>query len=118
MLVNKSFKKLHEDIKINSNNSTIKAENFMKIDLGMTSWECYENKWFYMKYRGNSLSGEILLTRECLYKSDYIIILPQSNKRELFFVFGTDAYQIERLLGSSAPVYFGVLLIRKNETIL
>ena len=31
MLVDKSSKKLHEDIKINSNNSTIKAENFMKI---------------------------------------------------------------------------------------
>jgi hypothetical protein len=30
MLVNKSSKKLHEDIKINSNNSTIKGENFMK----------------------------------------------------------------------------------------
>ena len=29
MLVNKSSKKLHEDIKIN--NSTIKGENFMKI---------------------------------------------------------------------------------------
>jgi hypothetical protein len=26
-----SSKKLHEDIKINSNNSTIKGENFMKI---------------------------------------------------------------------------------------
>ena len=31
MLVNKSSKKLHEDIKINSNDSTIKGENFMKI---------------------------------------------------------------------------------------
>jgi hypothetical protein len=31
MLVNKSSEKLHEDIKINSNNSTIKDENFMKI---------------------------------------------------------------------------------------
>jgi hypothetical protein len=31
MLVNKSSKKLHEEIKINSNNSTIKGENFMKI---------------------------------------------------------------------------------------
>ena len=30
MLVNKSSKKLHEDIIINSNNST-KGENFMKI---------------------------------------------------------------------------------------
>ena len=70
-----------------------------------------------MKYIGKYLSGEILLTRECLYKSDYKMILPQSIKRELFFVFGTDVYQIERLLGSSAPVYFSVLLIRKNETI-
>jgi hypothetical protein len=31
MLVNKSSKKLHEDIKRNSNNCTIKGENFMKI---------------------------------------------------------------------------------------
>jgi hypothetical protein len=29
MLVNKSSEKLHEDIKINSNNSTIKGENFI-----------------------------------------------------------------------------------------
>ena len=28
----------------------------------MTSGECFENKWFYMKY----LSAEILLTRECI----------------------------------------------------
>jgi hypothetical protein len=62
MLVNKSSKKLHEDIKINSNNSTIKSENFMKIGKGMTSWECYENKWFYMKYIGKYLSAEILLS--------------------------------------------------------
>jgi hypothetical protein len=65
MLVNKSSKKLHEDIKINSNNSTIKGENFIKIGREMTSWECYENKWFYMKYIGKYLSGEILFTREC-----------------------------------------------------
>ena len=31
MLVNKSSNKLHADININSNNSTIKGENFMKI---------------------------------------------------------------------------------------
>ena len=37
MLVNKSSKKLHEDIKINSNNSTIKGVHFTKIGLGMTS---------------------------------------------------------------------------------
>ena len=54
----------------------------------MTSWECYENKWFYMKYIGKYLSGEILLTSECLYKSDYKIIIPQSNKREFFLALG------------------------------
>jgi hypothetical protein len=32
----------------------------------MTSRECFENKWFYMKYIGKFLSGEILLTRECI----------------------------------------------------
>ena len=32
----------------------------------MTSWECYENKWFYMKYIGEYLGGEILLARECI----------------------------------------------------
>ena len=37
MLVNISSKKLHEDITINSNNPTIKGENFMKIGYGMTS---------------------------------------------------------------------------------
>jgi hypothetical protein len=31
----------------------------------MTSGECFENKWFYMKCIGNFLSAEILLTREC-----------------------------------------------------
>ena len=31
----------------------------------MTSWECYENKWFYMKYIRKYLSEEILLIREC-----------------------------------------------------
>ena len=32
----------------------------------MTSRECFENKWFYMKYIGKYLSGEILLTHECI----------------------------------------------------
>jgi hypothetical protein len=31
----------------------------------MTSGECFENKWFYMKYIGKYLSVEILLTNEC-----------------------------------------------------
>jgi hypothetical protein len=29
----------------------------------MTSEECFENKWFYMKYIGKYLSVEILLNR-------------------------------------------------------
>jgi hypothetical protein len=33
----------------------------MKIRYRMTSWECYESKWFYMKYIGKYLSEEILL---------------------------------------------------------
>ena len=32
----------------------------------MTSGECFENKWFYMKYIGKYLSVEILLTHECI----------------------------------------------------
>ena len=35
----------------------------------MTSWECYENKWFYMKYIGKYLSEEIFLTCECSYQN-------------------------------------------------
>ena len=31
----------------------------------MISRECFENKWFYMKYIGKYLSGEIRLAREC-----------------------------------------------------
>ena len=34
----------------------------------MTLWECYENKWFYMKYIGKYLSEEIRLTHECTTK--------------------------------------------------
>jgi hypothetical protein len=33
----------------------------------MTSRECFENKWFYMKYIWKYLSGEKLLSRECVY---------------------------------------------------
>jgi hypothetical protein len=85
MLVNKSSKKLHEDIKINSNNSTIKgehftkissfnAENFMIIRKGMTLRECFENKWFYMKYIRKYLSGEIHLARECIINL-YVLLI-------------------------------------------
>ena len=34
----------------------------------MTSGECFENKWFYMKYIGKYLSAEILLTLECSHQ--------------------------------------------------
>jgi len=38
----------------------------MKIRYGITSGECFENKWFYMKYIGKYLSAEIRLTGECI----------------------------------------------------
>jgi hypothetical protein len=31
----------------------------------MTSWECYENKWFYMKYIGKMAETESLLSTWC-----------------------------------------------------
>jgi hypothetical protein len=41
----------------------------------MTSGECFENKWFYMKCIGNYLSAEILLTRECT--NDDVRLVPK-----------------------------------------
>jgi hypothetical protein len=32
----------------------------------MTSWECYENKWFYMKYIGKMVETESLLSTCCI----------------------------------------------------
>ena len=40
----------------------------------MTSGECFENKWFYMKDIGKYLSEEILLTHECSWIGWYVII--------------------------------------------
>jgi hypothetical protein len=37
--------------------------------------ECFENKWFYMKYIGKYLSAEILLTRECT--NDDVRLVPK-----------------------------------------
>jgi len=34
----------------------------------MTSGECFENQWFYMKYIWKYLSVERLLTCECTWK--------------------------------------------------
>ena len=48
----------------------------------MTSWECYENKWFYMKYIGKYLSAEILLTRE-----DWQIIHGRLNSMSKGFIY-------------------------------
>jgi hypothetical protein len=50
----------------------INAENFMKIKQGMTSGECVENKWFNMKYIGNYLSVEILLTHKLYVVIDIV----------------------------------------------
>ena len=59
---------MHENRQLTLINSAFKSENFKKIRYGMTSGECFENKWFYMKYTGKYLSVEILLTRECRSK--------------------------------------------------
>jgi hypothetical protein len=37
----------------------------MKIGSTMTSWECYENKWLYMKYIGKMAEKESLLSTCC-----------------------------------------------------
>jgi hypothetical protein len=63
MLVNKSSKKLHEDIKINSNNSTVKGENFLKIEIKL--FENYAMKKLY-------LFLHLMLTSSC--KSDILVV--------------------------------------------
>jgi hypothetical protein len=40
----------------------------------MTSRECFENKWFYMKYIGKYISGEILLHEDIKINSNNSII--------------------------------------------
>jgi hypothetical protein len=45
-----------------SSNSASKGENFKKIGYVITLGECFENKWFNMKYL---FSVERLLTSEC-----------------------------------------------------
>ena len=52
-----------------------------KEDQGMTSRECFENKWFYMKYIGKYLSGEILLARECMF----VIVSDYANTCDLLY---------------------------------
>ena len=47
----------------------------------MTSRECFENKWFYTKYIGKYLSGEILLARECMCN------VFNSNRKASCFLF-------------------------------
>jgi hypothetical protein len=46
--------------------SAFNAGNFMKIRSGMTSWECYENKWFYLKYIWKMVETESLLSTCCV----------------------------------------------------
>jgi hypothetical protein len=70
---NKIIWKLYEEDTIFI--SAFNAEHFIKIRLGMTSWECFENKWFYMKYIEKYLSVEILLTRECT--NDDVRLVPK-----------------------------------------
>ena len=43
----------------------------------MTSWECYENKWFYMKHMGKYLGGEI-----CTNQNQIKYVINQSKALE------------------------------------
>jgi hypothetical protein len=40
----------------------------------MTSGECYENKWFYMKYIGKMAETGSLLSTCCIYKTHHVDI--------------------------------------------
>jgi hypothetical protein len=44
----------------------------------MNSRECFENKWFYMKYIGKYLNGEILLAVS-VFSIAWILLLCQYN---------------------------------------
>jgi hypothetical protein len=57
MLVNKSSKKLHEDTKINSNNSTVKGENF-KSDKEWLQEKVLKINGFIWNKKGNILVGK------------------------------------------------------------
>jgi hypothetical protein len=49
----------------------------------MTSGECFENKWFYMKYIEKYLSVEILLTRDTCITKDWVTRTLMKNQSEL-----------------------------------
>ena len=43
----------------------------------MTSWECYENKWFYTKYKGKMAETESLLSTCCTFERHVFITQQQ-----------------------------------------
>ena len=66
----------------------------------MTSGECFENKWFYMKYIGKYISVEILLTRECSLLCACGPIrenVRDENKNVLFVPWLVCIYKIHRM---------------------
>jgi hypothetical protein len=52
----------------------------------MTSGECFENKWFHMKYIGKYLSAEILLTRECTIRKFNVSVNDSIFKNYCWFL--------------------------------
>ena len=46
----------------------------------MTSWECYENKWFYMKYIGKMTETESLLSTCCTLFFPSLLLVISWNK--------------------------------------
>jgi hypothetical protein len=47
----------------------------------MTSWECYENKWFYIKYIGKMAETESLLSTCCTWPITYLTYYRHFNKK-------------------------------------
>ena len=50
----------------------------------MTSWECYENKWIYMKYIGKMVQTESLLST-CCTSAKILLDVADFNVRFLSF---------------------------------
>jgi hypothetical protein len=71
----------------------------------MTSWECYENKWFYMKYIGKMAETESLLSTCC--GIDRPLNLSQYPGSNIYFSIPEENKYIINNLGLMKKKYFG-----------
>ena len=66
----------------------------------MISRECFENKWFDMKYIGKYLSGEILLTREWTWPFTFLAWYGFFNKKKIKLVLGGSTFPLSEMMQS------------------